>query len=397
MTVVGTVADFPEGTHRDRHRRRARGRRLQHRRPALRAAQPLRAHGRAGVRRARARPARSWPTPTAAGSRAGSRRARSSRARGTGSSTTCRAAAASRSRRSCCAATTSCVEGDDVVVSPASSRRPPAASGRVTKPLSSPAKNAIARATSSTSPRRLIDCAASTPSHSASWSAWIAVAAVGNAPGRDGVDADALRPGLAGERAGEADHRALGRDVGDEPRLAPVERHRGDVDDRAAAAGEHLRAHRLGEQEVAAHVGGEDRVPLRGVGLVPRAERVDRGVVDEDVGAAERLLGARGDRLDLRPGRRGPPRSRAPRRRPPRSPRRSRAAPSGCSPAASTRAPRAASSRRRGGADAGRGAGDDRGLAGHGHGADRTPLSLTARVGHQDEGPDLAACSTSRP
>jgi Amidohydrolase len=53
----------------------------------------------------------------------------------------------------------------------------------LTKPLSSPAKNAIARATSSTSPRRLIDCASSTPLHSASWSAWIAVAAVGNAPG----------------------------------------------------------------------------------------------------------------------------------------------------------------------------------------------------------------------
>ena len=53
----------------------------------------------------------------------------------------------------------------------------------VTKRLSSPAKNAIARATSSTSPRRLIDWAASTSRHSLSWSAWIAVAAVGNAPG----------------------------------------------------------------------------------------------------------------------------------------------------------------------------------------------------------------------
>ena len=38
----------------------------------------------------------------------------------------------------------------------------------VTKPASSPAKNAIARATSSTSPRRLSDCASSTPRHSAS-------------------------------------------------------------------------------------------------------------------------------------------------------------------------------------------------------------------------------------
>ena len=53
----------------------------------------------------------------------------------------------------------------------------------MTKRLSSPAKKAIARATSSTSPRRLSDCDSSTPSHRASWSAWIAVAAVGKAPG----------------------------------------------------------------------------------------------------------------------------------------------------------------------------------------------------------------------
>ena len=66
----------------------------------------------------------------AAGGRAGSWRARSSRARGTGSSTTC--------RRGRCLAFPEIVlrrydvvvEGDDVVVSPASNRRPPAASGR---------------------------------------------------------------------------------------------------------------------------------------------------------------------------------------------------------------------------------------------------------------------------
>ena len=280
---------------------RARDRRLQHRRALLRAAQPLRAPGRAAVRGAARRPARSSPTPTSGWQPRWEHGGRGrSPARGTGSSTTCR-------RGRCLAFPEITLRRYDVVGGGGRRRRqpriqPPSTSSvwPVTKPLSSPAKNAIARATSSTSPRRLIDCAASTPRHSASWSAWISVAAVGNAPGRDGVDADALRPGLARERAREADHRALRRDVGDEPRLAPVERDRGDVDDRAAAAGEHLRAHRLGEQEVAAHVGGEDRVPLRGVGLVPRAERVDRGVVDEDVGAAERLLRARGDRLDRR-------------------------------------------------------------------------------------------------
>ena len=45
------------------------------------------------------------------------------------------------------------------------------------------AKNAIASATSSTSPLRLIDWASSTSRQSSSWSAWISVAAVGKAPG----------------------------------------------------------------------------------------------------------------------------------------------------------------------------------------------------------------------
>ena len=73
--------------------------------------------------------ARSWPTPRAAGGRAGRSRARSSPARGTGSSTTCRPAAASRTREIVLRRYDVVVEGDDVVVSPASSRRPPAASG----------------------------------------------------------------------------------------------------------------------------------------------------------------------------------------------------------------------------------------------------------------------------
>ena len=129
VTVVGTVADFPEGTHRvvtvD-------GREVGVFNIGGRLYGLLNrcAHQGGPLCAARADDrARSWPTPRAAGSRAGSSRARSSPARGTGSSTTCRAAAASPSREIALRRYDVAVEGDDVVVSPASSRRPPAASG----------------------------------------------------------------------------------------------------------------------------------------------------------------------------------------------------------------------------------------------------------------------------
>ena len=112
-----------------------------------------------------------------------------------------------------------------------------------------------------------------------------------------------------------------------------------------AAARDHLLADGPRHEVVAADVGGEHGVERRGVHLVPRAERVDGGVVDEDVGAAERGLGGPPRRPRSRRDRRRRRRPRSPHRPPRRSPARCPRSSSGCSPAATTRAPRSASSR----------------------------------------------------
>ena len=98
-----------------------------------------------------------------------------------------------------------------------------------------------------------------------------------------------VRARLTGQRAGETHDGALGCDVREQLHLAPEERDRREVDDRSAAALDHLRTQRLGEQEVRPDVGGEDGIPLGRVRLMPRADGVDRRVVDEHVGTPERF------------------------------------------------------------------------------------------------------------
>jgi len=69
--------------------------------------------------------------------------------------------------------------------------------------------------------------------------------------GGDGVGADARRAALDGELAGEPEDRRLARAMGDhaEGTAAAEGVHRGEVDDRAAPGGHHVRPHGLDRQE----------------------------------------------------------------------------------------------------------------------------------------------------
>ena len=100
--------------------------------------------------------------------------------------------------------------------------------------------------------------------------------------GGQGVDADAVPPGLVRQRGGQPDHRHLGGAVGRPPREGALARHRGDVDDVARTPAVHRRQERLAHQEGASHVDGEDLVPVRGADVLQRCDRTgDPGVVDE--------------------------------------------------------------------------------------------------------------------
>ena len=101
-------------------------------------------------------------------------------------------------------------------------------------------------------------------------------------PGRDGVDGDALRAELEGERLGEADHAGLGRDVVGHQRLAALRARRRDVDDATPAGLDHVGHHGLAAVEGAGEVHLEDPVPLLEVDLEERREALEPGVVDQD-------------------------------------------------------------------------------------------------------------------
>ena len=101
------------------------------------------------------------------------------------------------------------------------------------------------------------------------------------------------RRALDRELAGELDDRALARRVGGLEREPDHARDRRGRDDRAAAAPAQRRDRRPAEQERAFHVHGLDAVPLLLARLHDRLPDDQAGVADEDVEAAEALLGQR--------------------------------------------------------------------------------------------------------
>ncbi len=105
----------------------------------------------------------------------------------------------------------------------------------------------------------------------------------GDQAGRDRVDRDLVRPGLAGERAREPDDPALGGHVGGQAGIADEERGRGDVDDPPVALAAHGRIDRVAAQEHAVEVGGQHVAPLGEGELLERDVGIDAGVVDQHV------------------------------------------------------------------------------------------------------------------
>src|SRR5205814_3887412 len=102
----------------------------------------------------------------------------------------------------------------------------------------------------------------------------------------------------AAQRLAQADNGVLGRDVGGDARHAELPRLRGDVDDVAAIARDHLAQRDLAAVDHAVDV-DVDLAVRAGVVLVDEApDRHDAGVVDEDVDGAERALDLVGELLD---------------------------------------------------------------------------------------------------
>ena len=108
-------------------------------------------------------------------------------------------------------------------------------------------------------------------------------------PERDRVDAHAARRVLDRQRPGHGDEPALGerRERGGSRGVGVVDEARGDVDDVAAALGDHLRDRALGDVEEPGEVDGGDRVVVVERVLGERLADVDPGVVDQGVDPAE--------------------------------------------------------------------------------------------------------------
>ena len=135
-------------------------------------------------------------------------------------------------------------------------------------------------------------------------------------PGLTGVRAHAVRAPFERGLPRQRQDRRLARAVGRGARRRHVRRDRRDVDDRAAAAGEHRAAEGARAEEVAAQVHGHDRVPQLERVLVERRPRVDGGVVDEHAARADLGRGGVdslgvGDVRDDAPSRPARPRARA--------------------------------------------------------------------------------------
>ena len=146
--------------------------------------------------------------------------------------------------------------------------------------------------------------------------------------GRDRVDPHAGRE-LLRELAGEVDQRGLRHVVRADERTGPQSADRDDVQDHAAVLVHVLVPRGAGEAQRCGDVRVEDLRDRAEVGVHQRAEHgIDRGVVDDDVAAPERVDHRRARRRRPRRDRRPNPRPSRPARRAPRSrPRSPRARP----------------------------------------------------------------------
>ena len=119
--------------------------------------------------------------------------------------------------------------------------------------------------------------------------------------GRQRIDRDAVLPELARQRAGESKYGALGCDIGQHARHALVGGARGDVDDLAATALDHVRHDMADHQIRAPHVDRHHAIPQFRVPLVEISRlqrRVERGVVHQDVDLTKAFDGLRDQVFD---------------------------------------------------------------------------------------------------
>ena len=100
------------------------------------------------------------------------------------------------------------------------------------------------------------------------------------------VGADAVAPIFLRQRTGERDHAGLGGAVG---RVAERRKaiDRTDIDDRARAARDHLRQHRMGAGIGAVEVGRDVLLPAGRIGDAERRMARHAGIVDQQMDVAE--------------------------------------------------------------------------------------------------------------
>ena len=102
---------------------------------------------------------------------------------------------------------------------------------------------------------------------------------------------------VASERV-KADDASLARDVMNEVGHKQADGIRRDVDDAAPACSPHAASKRLGHQEHRIEIDGEDAAPVVKADLVEGLQRINAGIVDEDVAARTAPLDRLLQRID---------------------------------------------------------------------------------------------------
>jgi hypothetical protein len=103
---------------------------------------------------------------------------------------------------------------------------------------------------------------------------------------RDRIDLQAVLGPIGTHAAGQVLHRALGRRVGRDARPGQFALHRGDVDDLAPAAPNHVTGDGLTDIERARNIGGEQLVPFLDREILERRAELHAGIVDQDIDRA---------------------------------------------------------------------------------------------------------------